>query len=147
MGQLLRVTRRKRIMTWVVMLTLGGCSLPGPYQTYSPGAAPPPAPHPNALTVYGATTTTPENEMSLGDEELTAPAPTTAAPPAASDAPAAATQRIAICYSRLWSSVDSVHSAAAQACGKSAPRLVSQNTDLDACPALTPTHAVFACGP
>jgi hypothetical protein len=146
MRQFLPVTQCKRIMTWVVMLTLGGCSLPGPYQTYSPGAAPAPAPHPNALMVYGATTTTPENEMGLGDMELTAPAPIADAPPPASAAPAT-TQRIAICYSRLWSSVDSVHSAAAQACGKSAPRLVSQNTDLDACPALTPTHAVFTCGP
>jgi hypothetical protein len=128
------------------VLALGGCSLPGPYQTYAPGATPPPAPSTNALVVYGATTTTPENEIDVGNTYLTPPAPVVTAPAPDSAAPAT-TQRIAICYSRLWSSVDAVHSAAVQACGKSPPRLVSQDTDLDACPALTPTHAVFACGP
>jgi hypothetical protein len=149
MRQLLRVTRHRRTLIWLMILALGGCSLPGPYQTYAPGAAAPPAPHPNALVVYGASTTTPENVMDLGDTELTPPpAPVAVTPPLTSPASAPATaQRIAICYSRLWSSADAVHSAAAQACGKGAPRLVSQDTDLDACPTLTPTHAVFTCGP
>jgi hypothetical protein len=134
-------------MIGLMTLALGGCSLPGPSQTYAPGTAPAPVPHPNALVVYGATTTTPENVMDLGDTELTPPpAPVAVTPPPTSAAPATA-QRIAICYSRLWSSADAVHSAAAQACGKAAPRLVSQDTDLDACPTLTPTHAVFTCGP
>lgn len=119
--------------------------MPGPYLTYSPGTAPAPPPHPTALTVYGATTTTPENEIAPVDAELTPPEPTVVAPPAVSST-TATVQRVAICYSRLWNSADAVHSAAVQACGKSVPRLVSQDTDLDACPALTPTHAVFACG-
>jgi hypothetical protein len=146
MRQLLRVTLYRRSTIWLMMLALGGCSLPGPSQTYAPGTAPAPVPHPNALVVYGATTTTPDNVMDSGDIELTPPAPLPAAPPLTSSAPAT-TPRIAICYSRLWSSADAVHSAAAQACGKGAPRLVSQDTDLDACPTLTPTHAVFTCGP
>ncbi len=127
------------------MLALGGCSLPGPYQTYSPGAAPAPVRAPTALTVYGATTTTPENEMNLADQELSGPAPV--APVPASPAPAT-TLRIAICYSRLWNSADSVRSAATQACGAgTAARIVSQDTDLNACPLLTPAHAIFTCGP
>ena len=144
MRQFSCMIRRHRAIASLALLALGGCSLPGPYQTYSPGAAPPPPPRLTALTVYGATTTTPENEIAPIATDVT-PTPPVAAPPPAS-ATQTPVQRIAICYSRLWNSADAVHSAAAQACGKSAPRLVSQSTDLDACPALTPTHAVFACG-
>ncbi len=151
MRQLQRVTRYQRSLAWLLLLTLAGCGLPGPYQTYSPEAVAPRTPNPNALSVYGATTTTPENEIS-SEEEFGTPAtpvvaetaPDTPAPDASSPA---TPSRVAICYSRLWSSADAVHSAAVQACGKAAPRLVSQNTDLDACPTLTPTHAVYRCGP
>jgi len=129
-----------------VTFALSSCSWPGPYQTYSPGAAPVPTPPPNALVVYGATTTTPENQMDTSDIDATPTTPEPAASAPTAIAPAT-TQRVAICYSRLWSSPDAVHSAAAQACGKSVPRLVSQDTDLSACPVLTPTHAVFTCGP
>jgi len=132
-------------MIWLLVLALASCSLPGPYQTYSPDTAPAPVPAATALTVYGATTTTPENEMNLADQALSAPPPV--APVPASPAPAS-TPRVAICYSRLWNSADSVRGAATQACGAgSAARIVSQDTDLSACPLLTPTHAVFTCGP
>lgn len=129
------------------MLALGGCALPAPYQTYSPGGAAAPAPAPNALTVYGATTTTPDNEMDFTDQESTISVPAEVAAAPVSPTPAT-NQRIAICYSRLWNSADAVRSAAAQACGaNSAPHIVSQGTDLDACPLMTPTHAVFSCTP
>lgn len=135
-----RMNRDRRCAAWLLLLALSGC---GPYQTYSPGTAPAPVPHVNALPVYGTKTTTAENEMDLTDLQPTPPVSAAAAP-----APASTTeQRVAICYSRLWSSTDAVHGAAAQACGNNTPRFVSQDTDLNACPALTPTHAVFACGP
>jgi hypothetical protein len=145
MRQLLRMTLRSRWMIWPLVLALAGCSLPGPYQTYSPGTPPTPVSTPTALTVYGGTTTTPENEMNLADQALIEPPPI--APLPAAPAPAS-TLRIAICYSRLWNSADSVRGAATQACGAgSAARIVSQDTDLNACFLLTPTHAVFTCGP
>ena len=135
------MNRDRRCAAWLLLLALSGC---GPYQTYSPGTAPLPVTHTNAIPVYGTKTTTADNEMDLTDLQPTPPVPAAAAPP-----PTATTteQRIAICYSRLWSSADAVHGAAAQACGNNTPRIVSQDTDLSACPALTPTHAVFACGP
>ena len=140
------MNRRRRGATWLLLFALGGCSLPGPYQTYSPGAAPAPTPHQTAITVYGATNTTPDNVMDLTDLQEAPPVPAPPTPPPDS-APTTTSQRIAICYSRLWNSADAVHSAAAQACGTNTPRIVSQDTDLNACPALTPTHAVFSCGP
>jgi hypothetical protein len=135
----------------VVTLALSSCSLPGPYQTYSPGTPAAPSPPANALVVYGVNTTTPENEMDTVDA---APNPTTASnsttpapePAAPATTTAAGSQRVAICYSRLWSSADAVHTSAVQACGGKAARIVGQDTDLDACPALAPTHAIFACG-
>jgi hypothetical protein len=61
-------------------------------------------------------------------------------------APVTASQGVAICYSRLWNKPDAIKSAAVQACGNSPARIQSQGIDLDACPLLTPTKAVFACG-
>ncbi len=129
---------------WLAIFALGGCSLPAPYQTYPPASPPPPpARAPNALTVSGATTTSPENELDFAANEMQHQPAAQAAPPGASPATA---QQVAICYNRIWNSADTVRSAAAQACGmKSAPKLVSQDTDLNACPLMTPTHAVFAC--
>lgn len=134
----------------MVTLALSGCSAPGPYQTYSPGttAAPPLAA--NALVVYGANTTTPENEMDTVDappnsttvSSSTTPAPEPEAPATTPTGP----PRVAICYSRLWSSADAVHTSAVQACGGKTARIAGQDTDLDACPALAPTHAIFVCG-
>lgn len=129
---------------WLVVLALGGCSLPAPYETYppdTPPAAPPRAA--NALTVTGATTTSPENELGFTDQELQAQSKPQQAPPAAS---ATSPQQVAICYSRLWNSAAAVRSAAVQACGvKRTPQIVNQDTDLSACPLMTPTHAVFTC--
>lgn len=145
MRQLLHMSRRSHRIIWLVALALGGCGLPGPYQTYSPGTPPTPVPVPTALTVYGATTTTLENEMNLADQALSEPPPIAPVP---ASPPTAATPRIAICYSRLWNSAESVRVAATQACGAgSAARIATQDTDLNACPLLTPTHAVFTCGP
>jgi hypothetical protein len=130
---------------FLLALALGGCSLPAPYETYPPSAPPPPPPRsPNALTVTGATTTTPDNELDLGAEGVTAATP---APTPSTQAENGKTRQVAICYSRLWNAASAVRSAAQQACGsKTAPRLVRQDTDLDACPVLTPSHAVYACG-
>jgi hypothetical protein len=127
----------------LLLLALSACtSLPAPYQTYSPGQVPLPAPPPTALVVYGATTTSPEMVPDSGEVEPV-PAPTVAA------AGGAKGQGVAICYNRLWNGPDQVKDAAVQACGggNMSPRVATQNIDLDACPVLTPTKAVFACAP
>jgi hypothetical protein len=129
----------------LMIMGLSACSLPAPYQTYSPGTAPAPAPPPNALTIYGATTTTPENQMDTVDAQIADTPPVPASTPAATPT---GNPRIAICYSRMWNSAATVRDAATLACGANgAPRLVNQDTDLTACPVLTPTHAVYACTP
>lgn len=123
---------------------LGGCGLPEPYETYPPSTpAPPPPRAANALTVAGATTTTPENEVGFGEPQSVA-TPLVPAPAAPAPAPGG---QVAICYNRIWNSADAVRSAAALACGaKSTPQVVSRDIDLNACPVMTPSHAVFACG-
>jgi hypothetical protein len=130
----------------LLLLALSACSsLPAPYQTYSPGQVPIPPPPPTALVVYGATTTSPEMVPDSGEvEPVPAPAP---APDSA--AGGAKGQGVAICYNRLWNGTDQVKDAAVQACGggNMSPRVTTQNVDLDACPVLTPTKAVFACAP
>ena len=126
-------------------LALSSCSMPGPYQTYSPGTPAAPPPPTNALVVYGTKTTTPENQMDAVDAAPNSATPTTPEASPSAAAPAGS-QRVAICYSRLWSSADAVHSSAVQACGGKGARIIGQDTDLDACPALAPTHAIFACG-
>jgi len=134
---------RSRFMAWLVMVALGGCSLPAPYQTYSPGTVPAPTPPQNPIAVYGATTTTPDNQIDFGDQNSLQGSAFTPAP---TPAPQTASQNVAICYSRLWNSAEAVRSAAVQACGnKGTPRVVDQGTDLNACPLMTPTQAVFAC--
>jgi len=135
--------RLPRLTLLPIVLALAACSaFPAPYQTYSPGDAPAPAPPTNPMMVYGATTTTPENRIDLGTPDSTPPSAFTA-----SLAPSSGTvQRVAICYSRWWNSAEAVRSAAMQACGsKSAPHIVHQTIDLDACPVMTPTQAIFAC--
>jgi len=137
-----------------VLAALTGCSFPAPYQTYSPDSpVEAPAPTQNALTVYGSNTTTPDREMDYAGPEnaqsLTAtPVQSPAASTATSPVPASTNPRIAICYNHLWSASAAINNAATQACGEGrVPRLVSQGLDLDACPVLTPTRAIFACGP
>jgi hypothetical protein len=141
-----------RFLPFLVTLAVAGCSLPAPYQTYSPGTAPAPMRRAQVgLTVYGPTNTNPDN-LYDPDMQDSVPAPdaTFAPAPAAAPAPAPTptpSQRIAICYNRLWNSADAVRSAATQACGgKSAAHVDNQGLDLDACPLMTPTQAVFTCG-
>jgi len=75
------------------------------------------------------------------DAPVLAPVPVSPTP---SSAPAS--NRVAICYNRLWNKTDDVKTAATQACGGApAPQVTSQGIDIDACPLLTPTKAVFAC--
>jgi hypothetical protein len=130
--------------TWLIpllLLTVSACSsLPVPYQTYSPGEVPLPPLPPTALVVYGATTTSPDMVPDAAEVE---PVPAPAAPSAAGTT----SQGVAICYNRLWNAPDAVKSAAIQACGGGniSPRVTTQGVDLDACPLLTPTKAVFAC--
>lgn len=117
---------------------LAGCSLPAPYQTYSPTAVTAPPLNPNALVVYGQTTTTPD---------MVPDAVTVQTLPPAAPGAAAKEQSVSICYNRLWNKPESITNAATQACGgpSLSPRVVSQNIDLNACPLLTPTKAIFAC--
>ena len=125
-------------MLGFLALTLGGCAMPAPYQTYAPnqGSAPPPPAAP--IIVYGATTTMPDM---MPDSQVIEPVP---APPAPTAAPPG--NRVAICYSRLWNKPETIKDAAVQACGgAAAPQVTSQGVDIDACPLLTPTKAVFAC--
>lgn len=123
----------------IATVVLAGCSLPAPYQTYSPTAVTAPPLNANALVVYGQTTTT--SDM-VPDAVTLQPQPT----PTASGA-TTKEQSISICYNRLWNKPDTIKSAAVQACGSPSlsPRVVSQNIDLNACPLLTPTRAVFSC--
>ncbi|HLI20906.1 MAG TPA: hypothetical protein VKV32_07300 [Stellaceae bacterium] len=159
--------------SWIVAVALSGCSiLPAPYQTYAPADAPAAAaaakttPPPQALVVYGATTTTPDmtpdslENMTLSENEeepglnltpapnnapMPSPAPVPSPVPSNPQASPLNPQRVAICYNRLWNKPDAIKSAATQACGNSPAQIESQGTDLEACPLLTPTRAVFSC--
>jgi hypothetical protein len=120
------------------LLVLSGCGFPAPYQTYAPSEAPPPPPPSAPLIVYGSTTTTPDM---MPDSPIIAPVPV---PPAPTTAPAS--NQVAICYNRLWNKPDTIRTAAVQACGGApSPQATSQGFDIQACPLLTPTKAVFAC--
>lgn len=122
-----------------VAFALAGCGLPAPYQTYTPDGAPPPTPPLSApIIVYGATTTTPDM---VSDAPVLAPIPV---PPAPTTAPSS--NRVAICYNRLWNKPETIKDAAVQACGGApSPQISSQGFDIDACPLLTPTKVIFAC--
>jgi hypothetical protein len=153
MRQLSRMCRHWLIC--IVAIALSACSgLPAPYQTYSPSdvAAPnspdnaaAPSPPANALVVYGATTSTPDMAPDSSEPEPV-PSPDTSAP-TSNPEPAAtpSSQQVAICYNRLWNKPEAIKNAAVRACGNSAARLESQRIDLNACPLLTPTKAVFVC--
>ncbi|HEX3972520.1 MAG TPA: hypothetical protein VHX19_14415 [Stellaceae bacterium] len=120
------------------LLVLSGCGFPAPYQTYAPSEAPPPPPPVAPLIVYGATTTMPDMTP---DSPIIAPVPV--APPPTTAPPS---NQVAICYNRLWNKPDTIRTAAAQACGGApSPQITSQGFDIEACPLLTPTKAVFAC--
>jgi hypothetical protein len=112
-----------------------------PYQTYPPGGAPSPTAPLMPVVVYGATTT--QADMVPESADPGTP-PQTPFIPAATPTPNA--NVVAICYSRLLNKPDTVRDAATQACGTgSTPRITSQGVDIEACPLLTPTKAVYAC--
>lgn len=120
------------------LLVLSGCGFPAPYQTYAPSDAPAPPTPAAPLIVYGSTTTTPDMTP---DAPIIAPLPVPATPTTAP-----ASNLVAICYNRLWNKPDAIRSAATQACGGApSPQITSQGVDIQACPLLTPTKAVFAC--
>ena len=123
----------------LLAVALGGCGLPAPYQTYTPDqAAAAPTPPSAPIIVYGTTTTTPEM---VPDAPVLAPVPVAPTPTSAPSS-----NRVAICYSRLWNKPETIRDAAVQACGGAVtPQVTSQGVDIDACPLLTPTKAVFAC--
>ena len=140
------IRRRAHLLVWFLPLVLVGCDGPSPYQTYSPGTAVPLAIGPNNLMVYNANNTTPENDMNQSDAPAVfAIAPTGAAPDGTLVPDSGNKVAIAICYSRIWNTTQSVKAAAAQACGGGTARLIRQGTNLDACTLLTPTQAVYAC--
>lgn len=143
--------------TWILAIAVSGCSLPAPYQTYSPADAPAAAAAATgarplqALPVYGGATTTPD----MTPDPLDAEAPLRSAK---EEAPATVSMlgqsqfsplnppSVSICYNRLWNKPDTIKSAAVQACGNGDANIESQGIDIDACPLLTPTKAVFSCG-
>ena len=136
MRQLSRM--RRLYMFGLLAIALGSCALPAPYQTYAPnqGTAPPPPPAP--IIVYGTTTTLPDM---VPDTPVIEPVPLATMPTTAPSS-----NQVAICYSRLWNKPETIKNAAVQACGgAAAPQITSQRVDIDACPLLTPTKAVFAC--
>jgi hypothetical protein len=132
-------TMRRFYILGLSLLVLSGCGFPAPYQTYAPSEAPaPPPPTTPPLVVYGSTTTTPDM---MPDSTIIAPVPALAPPTTAPPS-----NQVAICYNRLWNKPDTIKTAAVQACGgASAPQITSQGLDIQACPLLTPTKAVFAC--
>ena len=142
-GPPMRQLSRMRRFCIVGLLAIGlvsGCGgMPAPYQTYAPGqAVAPPPPQSAPIIVYGSTTTTPDM---VPDSPVIEPLPE---PPTPIAAPPS--NRVAICYNRLWNKPETIKNAAVQACGgPAAPQVTSQGVDIDACPLLTPTKAVFAC--
>jgi len=51
-----------------------------------------------------------------------------------------------LCYTRLSTSADEVHTLAKLACNGAAPQFRGQQMDLSACPLLVPERVYFACG-
>jgi hypothetical protein len=136
MRQLSRM--RRFCLFGLLAMGLAGCGVPAPYQTYAPGQAAAPPPPVAPIVVYGTTTTMADMVPDAPViEPIPEPVATTAAPPS---------NRVAICYNRLWNKPETIKDAAVQACGgATAPQIKSQGVDIDACPLLTPTKAVFAC--
>lgn len=137
MRQLSRM--RKLLLSCLSTIALASCGLPAPYQTYAPDQPSAPLIRPSPIIVYGSTTTMPDMVPDASEvEPVPAPAPATSAP---------ASNRVAICYNRIWNRLDTIKDAAVQACGGApSPQITSQGLDIDACPLLTPTKAIFACG-
>jgi hypothetical protein len=81
-----------------------------------------------------------------GCGSLTAPfegVPSLEPPPGIS----ADSQRVAICYNKLFTTPEQVRAAAVEACGRdSDPQLIGQDVKLD-CPVLTPVRAQYLCTP
>lgn len=68
------------------------------------------------------------------------PSATPPAPPGTTGVP------VGICYSRLASSTDDLRALAAQECGSGQmPQLVDTEWNVNNCPLLTPTRAIFIC--
>ena len=51
-----------------------------------------------------------------------------------------------LCYTRLSTSPEQVHTIAQQACGGGTPTFQKQEVDLSACPVLVPERLYFGCG-
>jgi hypothetical protein len=129
---------RRLCMFGFLAMALSGCGFPAPYQTYAPTETAPPPPQTTPIIVYGTTTTMPDM---VPDATVIAPTPL---PPTPTAAPPS--NRVAICYNRLWNKPETIKDAAVQACGGApAPQVTNQGVDVDACPLLTPTKVVFAC--
>ncbi len=119
MRQLSRM--RKCWLVVVPAIALASCGMPAPYQTYAPDQAVAPPPPSTPLVVYGATTTQPDMQPDAAEiEPVPAPAPATAPP---------TSNRVAICYNRLWNKPETIKNAAVQACGgAAAPQVTSQGS-------------------
>ncbi len=120
---------------WLSVVALAACSFPTPYETYSPGSVTAPVQPQKAITAYGFAVS-PQQMAHHESQQRSEPTPGSST---------IYHDTVAICYGRLWNTPESVHSAAAEACGDRTPRIISQDIDLDACPLLTPVHAVFVC--
>ena len=56
-------------------------------------------------------------------------------------------QRVAVCYNKLFTTPEQVRAVAVEACGAdSDPQLIGQDVKLD-CPVMTPVRAQFICTP
>jgi len=52
----------------------------------------------------------------------------------------------ALCYTRAAATPDQLHTTARTACGGGEVHFLKQETDLSACPLLTPVRLYFTCG-
>ena len=56
-------------------------------------------------------------------------------------------QRVAVCYNKLFATPEQIRAVAIEACGTdSDPQLIGQDIRLD-CPVMTPVRAQFLCAP
>jgi hypothetical protein len=64
---------------------------------------------------------------------------------AAFEGPAVGEDQHTICYSRLATNPDQLHTLAKNACSGTEPRFEKQSTDVSACPLLVPERLYFSC--
>lgn len=61
------------------------------------------------------------------------------------EGPQAGDDEHTLCYSRLATSPDQLHTLAKNSCSGAEPRFDKQSTDISACPLLVPERLYFSC--